>query len=113
MNITVMDLTKICEYPVSGGWVSIALTSAHSHFIPKHLPRSQKPFSAIGSALFPGGIDAENPILEVAWGRKEDNRAMPRRCKHTGWIACIQPSCTWALQGFEVSLLKDAFGRDC
>ena len=31
-----------------------------------------------------GGIDALNPILEVAWGRKEDNRATPKKCKHTG-----------------------------
>eukprot|EP00913_Durusdinium_trenchii_P033941 g31771.t1 len=29
------------------------------------------------------GIDALNPILEVAWGRKDDNRAMPKKCKHT------------------------------
>mmetsp|Transcript_115744 Transcript_115744/g.275087 ORF Transcript_115744/g.275087 Transcript_115744/m.275087 type:complete len:1372 (+) Transcript_115744:34-4149(+) len=41
-------------------------------------------FFAIGARLrHDSGIDAENPILEVAWGRKEDNRAMPRRCKHT------------------------------
>ena len=32
----------------------------------------------------PGGIDALNPILEVSWGRKDDNRALPKKCKVTG-----------------------------
>jgi len=42
-------------------------------------------FFAIGARLrHDSGIDALNPILEVAWGRKEDNRATPKKCKHTG-----------------------------
>eukprot|EP00439_Symbiodinium_sp_Y106_P013274 s210_g1.t3 len=41
-------------------------------------------FFAIGARLrHDSGIEAMNPILEVAWGRKEDDRAIPKRCKHT------------------------------
>ena len=41
-------------------------------------------FFAVGARLrHDSGIEALNPILEVSWGRKDDNRALPKKCKVT------------------------------
>ena len=57
-----------------------------------------------------GGIDALNPILEVSWGRKDDNRALPKKCKVTGLgledATRIYILCTYLVGGFKYFLFS-------
>eukprot|EP00931_Biecheleriopsis_adriatica_P056902 TRINITY_DN33749_c0_g1_i3.p1 TRINITY_DN33749_c0_g1~~TRINITY_DN33749_c0_g1_i3.p1 ORF type:complete len:1032 (+),score=214.29 TRINITY_DN33749_c0_g1_i3:352-3096(+) len=66
-------------------------------------------FFAIGARIkAESEIDINSALLEIAWGRKEDDRAQPKRKKVTGLVDMYQYRCNWLeTKSLKVKLAKD------